>query len=423
MEIAYASHDITPPPGEEMAGYGFYINRRAEGTLDPLCARVCAFREKKQTAVLVQLDLIGLGADHAAELRDRLGRAHGIGPEAFMFHCTHTHTGPSSMSFFGVGHLTEALRGILTKQICDAVADALKLWQPVAGVKWFDESFEGIGFNRDKPGGPVDSQVRGVIIGPGNMAPVVLVNYACHPVTLGPKRKYSADYPGAVATCLAASGCRCVFLNGPCGDIDPLVNRVQWGSGTPETVRLYGKAIADVVAGGFEGAQKVSLSPIHVAWRKVDLAVAPAAQNEIETTIMESRRALAKDPTDGLARAKLNAALWLRRRLSSGRPNAVQPVEVQVFRLGDVTIAGVGAELFTALGQSIRRVSGVKRLLLAATSNGVVGYLATKDSIQRQSYAAQSAFFYGNFPQEPGSGEQFARDVGLFVAQTGRSPR
>ena len=399
-----------------MAGYGFYSNRRAEGVLDPLYVRVCAFREKKKTLVLVQLDLIGLGPEQVAALREQLGRAHGLAPEAVMFHCTHTHTGPSTMSFFGVGHLTEALRGMITKHICEAVADALKVWRPVVGAKWFDEAFEGIGFNRDAPGGPVDPQVRGLVIGPKDMAPVILVNYACHPVTLGPKRQYSADYPGAVAACLAASGCRCIFLNGPAGDIDPLVNRVQWGSGTRDTAWLYGKRIADVVARGIETAETVALRNIQAASRRIDLAVVPPSLNELEAAVQDCRNALAEDPTDGLARAKLNAALWSQRRLGSGRQAAVHPVEVQVFRLGGVALTAVSTELFTALGQRIRRVSRVEKHLLAATSNGVVGYTATKDSIQRQSYAAQSAFFYGIFPQEPGSGERFALDAGTYAA-------
>ena len=59
MEIGYAQRDVTPAPGEELAGYGFYINRRAEATLDPVYARVCAFRDGRRQAVLVQLDLIG----------------------------------------------------------------------------------------------------------------------------------------------------------------------------------------------------------------------------------------------------------------------------------------------------------------------------------------------------------------------------
>ena len=45
MRAGYADVDITPPPGEELTGYGYYLNRRATGALDRLMARVVALDE------------------------------------------------------------------------------------------------------------------------------------------------------------------------------------------------------------------------------------------------------------------------------------------------------------------------------------------------------------------------------------------
>ena len=416
MDIAYAACDITPGPGEEMGGYGLYMNRRAEGTLDPLGARVCALRDGTHTVVLVQLDLVGLDADHVADMRERLGDAHGLPADAVMFHCTHTHTGPASNTFFGPGTLTGELRAMLTQQITGTVADALSAWDTLAGAAWFDEPFGGIAFNRDRSDGPVDRRLRGLVLTPASQVPIVLVNYACHPVALGVKRQYSADYPGAVARCLAASGYRCVYLNGPSGDVNPLISRAGRGRGTSETLFIYGQRIAGAVEQAMESAAPVRLDPVARASRMIGLHVHTPTQAELQQHIDHARQLLAKDPTDGGARMDLEWATSGLARLEASDDPGAAPVEVQAFRLGDVAITAVGAELFTALGQRIREVSGMGKLMLAATSNGLVGYIATQDSVARASYAADAApKLYNMFPHRSDGGEQFAEDAGRFL--------
>ena len=416
MDIGYADCDITPGPGEEMGGYGLYMNRRAEGTLDPLFARVCVLRDGESAVVLVQLDLVGLDADHVRALRHRLGEAHGLKPEAVMFHCTHTHTGPASNTFFGPGAVTHELRSVLTKHIVATVAAAMNAVQPLASAAWFDEPFAGIGHNRDRADGPMDSRLRGLVLYPAGGVPIVWVNYACHPVAIGVARSYSADYPGAVAHCLAVSGYRCLYLNGPSGDINPLVRRVLRGTGTPQTLFLCGQRIASAVEAAISSAQPVALTPLGCASRLVSLRSQVPTQDELQQRVDQARQQLAQDPTDGSSRVELEAAMsGLDRLRTVDDPGAV-PVEVQAFRLGEVGIAAVSAELFTGLGQRIRKVSGHRRLMLAATSNGLVGYIATRDSVERKSYAGDMApKLYDMFPHAPEGGEQFAEDAGRFL--------
>lgn len=416
MEIAYAALDITPLPGEELAGYGFYINRRADSVLDPLYCRVCGFREGERAVVLVQLDLIGLQADHVEELRMRLKRAHGLPREAVFFHCTHTHTGPSSMTFFGPGELTRTFRGSLTKRIMGTVTEALQTWQPIRRACWFERELSPIAYNRDDPDGPVDNCVRGVLFEPRNAAAVALVNYACHPVAIGNRRFYSADYPGAVARHLAASGIRCVFLTAPCGDLDPLVGKAAWGSGTEETLHTYGRRIADAVEVGIAAGEDVGLDGLSFASRNIGLTVQPPSRKECEKAVTQAEEALGKNPGDGMALAALNGSRnWIERGDRGGHGDS-QPVEVQVIRLGNVAIAGVAAELFSELSGMVRERSGLRRLLIAGTCNGVIGYIATRRSIENDRYAFRSACFYGIFPQCAGAGEGFAEDVAAFLS-------
>jgi hypothetical protein len=299
----------------------------------------------------------------------------------------------------------------------ETVAEALKTWQPIHRARWFEREFEGIAYNRDTANGPVDHRVRGLLLEPQKAAPVVIVNYACHPVALGVRSAYSADYPGAVARCLAASGYRCVFLVAPCGDLDPLVSKAAWGKGTEETLRFYGQRIAAAVEQGIASGEEAGLEGLRFGSQDINLIVEPPSREDCVKMIDEANDVLEKDPTDGLALSTLEGARhWL--EMLDDRRGEKQPVEVQAMRLGDVAILGIAAELFSELAAITRERSRVRRVLMAGTCNGLVGYIPTRRSIDRRSYAAWAApRLFGVFPQRPGAGEQFAADSANFLAE------
>src|SRR5438034_15983 len=71
-----ATADVTPPRGCPMAGY--YSARGAEGTHDPLFARVLVFEKDGTRAALVTLDLIGTTRGLVEESRRRIEATTGI---------------------------------------------------------------------------------------------------------------------------------------------------------------------------------------------------------------------------------------------------------------------------------------------------------------------------------------------------------
>ena len=83
------------------------------------------------------------------------------------------------------------------------------------------------------PFGPVDPTVGVIRVSDDqDVVRAVIVNYACHPVVLGPKnQKISADYPGVMRRLVeerVGSDAMCLFIQGCCGDINPLRNGA-WG--------------------------------------------------------------------------------------------------------------------------------------------------------------------------------------------------
>jgi len=78
------------------------------------------------------------------------------------------------------------------------------------------------------PYGSVDRQVGVIRVTDENQkVRAVIVNYACHPVVLGPRnRQISADYPGVMRRIVESElgeQCMCIFIQGGGGDINPLI--------------------------------------------------------------------------------------------------------------------------------------------------------------------------------------------------------
>ncbi len=76
LKVGVAESLITPPNGFPMAGY--YHERLATGTTDPLKAKAIVFQGKEVQAAWVACDLTGIAVDLTTEVRLRAERATGI---------------------------------------------------------------------------------------------------------------------------------------------------------------------------------------------------------------------------------------------------------------------------------------------------------------------------------------------------------
>lgn len=92
LKIGVAATDLTPPVGFPMAGY--YHERLAEGTIDPLHAKAMVFRSGAAAAALVVCDLIGISTDLSREIRRRASEHTGIPMSHIVVAATHSHTAP-----------------------------------------------------------------------------------------------------------------------------------------------------------------------------------------------------------------------------------------------------------------------------------------------------------------------------------------
>ncbi|NPV49309.1 MAG: hypothetical protein HPY69_20380 [Armatimonadetes bacterium] len=417
MRAGFADLDITPAPGEELTGYGYYLGRRATGTLDPLHARALALEEGGAAAVVVQLDLIGLTKEFVADVRMEMADTAGLPPENLLLHCTHTHSGPAIVPVEGCGRPSEEFPLALREQVLTVIRRALDDLRPVRGTSRFALDWPD-GFAWNRIGGPdLDTHVRGVRIEVEGSLPIAVLSYSCHPVTLGVNRQYSADYCGAVLQEFSVYGTRALFLNGCCGDVDPISNAYAWGSGTRETLLIYGRDLAQVARQGMAQATTWTPGAIRGVSRGIILETEPMGLSEL-TDALERLRQTPVDDRTGPQRVDIAWHEAMIRRHKEGTLTEAATAEIQAIACGDVVFVGCSAETFTRLGQIIRESAPHHHLLIAATSNGVLGYIGTEDDVRNRGYASlTSCKIYGMALPVPGAGEKWARAGARVVAE------
>jgi len=72
LHAGFGKARLKDPVGLEMAGYGYFLNRRCTGVMDHLHVHCVTLRTPKTKAVLISADLIGLRPSLAEEIRKHM---------------------------------------------------------------------------------------------------------------------------------------------------------------------------------------------------------------------------------------------------------------------------------------------------------------------------------------------------------------
>ena len=405
LRIGFSRVDITPKIGVELCGYGYYLQRQSGAILDPLYVRAVALRDNLRTLLVVNCDLIGLTSTMIDNIKGVWQEKYGLQAEDALLLSIHTHSGPATGVLRGCGEPDADYVDYLTQRIIDAGGEALGHLVEVTGVSSFNGSVDDIAWNRVFDGaGPVDRGVYGLVFHREGLVPLVLVNYACHPVTLGRNDAISADYPGRVVKSMGEAGYEAVFLNGFCGDIDPELNRKSWGSGIEATIDDYGNRIAAASLKAMESAQ----SFIDLTLDAFQLAVRLPLQPLNEARIREERQAAAeaKEAQPAYARAIEEWVEAMERQAPSGTETAI----VQVLRVGQALLIGFPGETFTQLGLTIKEALPGWRVVTLGNANAVMRYIPVAADIREKGYAGYgSCRIYDRLPLQAGAGEYLSK--------------
>jgi len=363
LEIGASEIDITPPLGYRLAGY--FSERLATGTHDPLKAKALVFKEGNRQIAMVFCDLVGLSLHVTTNARAHASQLTGIPVSNIMMCATHSHTGPLFDNVIGDQlHKAAMARDgkdpaesinypeFLAERLARVVADAQKKLAPGeldAGIA----QQENLNFNRRywmkngkvafnpgimnsnivKPAGPIDKDVGILLARDKSGQPFAGITvFAMHCDTIG-GTEYSADYPYFLQQTLRRKfGPEFIsaFGAGTCGDINNINVHSQEPFKGFEASEKLGNTLGNTVA-----AAVPQLEPIKKPALAVRSAIVPAGLQDVTPEELADARSktnkLADPDTDFFV--KVVAV----KRLDIATKPSPYPLEVQVFRLADDT--------------------------------------------------------------------------------------
>ena len=239
LKAGVARVEITPAGSMPMYGYANRKCGPANGTHDPLFAKVLVLEAAGSRIAIVTADLGSLVSDN---LRREVASKLNI--PVLLLSSSHTHSAPAFLPFGSApvtGPEAQAYLTDIERKIFGAVDEASRAMFPARlGV---GKGSIQIGYNRlllrengraravfdnlDRiPYGPVDPEIVLLRVEDADgRARALLVHYAAHAVVLGPTScKYSADYPGVMQSAVERTleGTQVMFVQGGAGDINPL---------------------------------------------------------------------------------------------------------------------------------------------------------------------------------------------------------
>lgn len=443
LRVGVAEEDITPPVGFPIAGY--YHERLADGTIDPLKAKAIVFRDANAESALVVCDLIGIATDLSQIVRKQASEKTGIPATHIVISATHSHTAPDYMKelYWKLGSETqEPLRAAyidkLISGLVAVIAKAHAAAEPAALECGSAMQTVPVSFNRrsvmrdgsvrtwmshDNPdvvraAGPIDPEIALLTVRGAAGKPLgILSNFALHLDTVG-GLKWSADYPFFIEQTLrnaAGSKVVSIFGTGCCGDI----NHVNPRSKDRNKADFIGHSIGESIQKQLGQLRRLDRPDLVVNSRVVKLPLQDATKEEVARSIQILDAANRKENVDFLEHVTAYKKLMLDQlRHRAPHANTAQhitwglsrslagigetlPVDVTVMTLGnDVAIVCLPGEVFVELGLAIKQGSPFRTTLVIELSNSV----ETIYIPNRAAYAGGS-YEVTNSALQPGAGE------------------
>ena len=405
LQAGCATADITPPPGIHMGGYW----GRTSGALDvhdALEAKVLVFSQGEQKAGLVALDLIALEAAVVGRIRRRVQQEMGIAAESLMICCSHTHAGPLTIPFRGMGLVDlpylqwlEDLVVQLVDQASGSMVEVHLAYQKVPVQVGFNRRrvYRQIGAEKQSSGGSVAPYAHVVLIESSKGHVATLFSHACHPVVLGSANHcISGDFAGAAARYIEKRTQKpALFINGACGDINPRMT-----NGNFDNVEEIGAELGEAVMEGLGSAKLLDSGGLNSCCEMLRLPfLEPPSRLSLQFDKLRSQAKLwmRKFAEGGGDIWKLRVPLayldWTREMLAARVcGDRFQEFEIQGLRIGSLILLGMEGEIFVRYQLHLEKLASPQVTILCGFANGCIGYVPTADEYVHGGYEVEIAF-------------------------------
>lgn len=411
MRVGTASQEIDLVEGFTMIGFGARISG-SEGTHDKLYIKSIILSNDKTRILFVAADLMGLSKEFTKELETEIENKTDIPTQNIIISSTHTHSGPASMMVANVKELDYTWMNELKMTFIECACRANE--KLTSSIVDFCTGTCNIGLNRvlERNGlikralKEVDNQVNVMVIRDKSSGEVdsLIVNYACHPVTLTQKNMlFSADYPCYTIMKLKKNlpDINVMFTNGCCGDINPIEMN------TFESAEKLGFKFADSVLEILKNNsdtnsdnKKEIIPDINVKSFEVDIQMS----YDLNKTTLKK---MEYDLVDELLKTDIsnsggivNNLKWVKMmqdKLNKDVLPKALNAPIKVVKIGTVCVVTLPFEVFHEIGLKIKKYFSAFNTMVLGYANGVLGYLPSKRLYDMAPYeAGKSCMYYLN---------------------------
>jgi hypothetical protein len=253
-----------------------------------------------------------------------------------------------------------------------------------------------------------DTVLVGRVADIGGQIKATIVNYACHPVSLGgANRLLSPDYIGAMRELIQkeTGGAPCLFFHGASGDLTPRRSYEANVEAADQNGRELGYAALSTLSSMFPPGQQLQYAGIEESGTPLGIwRLAPKSRVNTELSAQTVTTALqVKDmPTRADIEAKLatateryeierlERALGRRDQVGDGTEN---DFSFTVWRLGDSFIVSTPAEPYSRFQVDLRNRFPQAAIAVLNLSDGSTTYLPRSSAFGRDVYQVRVALY------------------------------
>ena len=413
FRAGFAQIDVTPSDPVHLAGY--FNDRVATETLDPLFVRAAVFDDGDNRVGIVVSDICMVPREYVLEAKKRIAEETGLAPTSVVVSATHTHTAPAPRQLFDVPEETVYVKSVLIPAMASALRTALaNLSSADVCIGVVEE--RGLAFCRRywmKDGTVVTNPPKGHsdIVGPeaeidhsisvvrfsdGDRVLGALVNINNHSDTTGGSR-ISADWPGHMSRLVSegiGQDVPIILLYGLSGNVnhfDPAKPFVQTG---PDEARRIGTQYARFVQEAFAQCRKVDPTPVgaitdtfSLPYRRITERQLSEARRLVEMEVHSSGENLtAEDLAKGSIVVEQMFARMLLEFVERYGQGGEEEIEIAVLRIGPIAFVGLPGEPFSQIGMRIKQGSPFRHTCVLGLANGAAGYIPLEESFTRGGY-------------------------------------
>jgi hypothetical protein len=392
LKAGMAKAVITPPVGVRLCGYAART-QPSIGVLDELYAKALVLDDEEKRLALVVCDLLWVGKELVNDIRKRIREQADIKEENVMITAIHTHCGPD------LEHAGESYIENLKSQVAGAVSAACNHIKNARIGFASGECYVGMNRRNPKspsgpyflynwPQGSVDPTVTVARIEDETRHVVgVLVNHACHPVTLGPNElNISRDYPGHALRVLEdvfGEDIIAMFVNGCCGNINPawIFDRPDV---SPPPPRVFPESLEERLRETRRLGQILGGEALKALQSITDLSSEANLKIKRSNVKLPIRKDVPENILKWIERTKVGEPDYENhQRILKGEDLVT---EIQAIRLNDTAILGLPGEVFVEYQLEIRRKSPFKHTFVSELANDSIGYVPTADAYKEGGY-------------------------------------